>query len=119
MDILLDTRNKPTDEFFHFYQNPRWPPAVKGPKSAKFDPANHISPLHSDPAIPIWTKCGIDILVDPRNKPAEETFIFIKIQDGRRQPKIEFWQNFGSKITLQLGKQILFILFGQNLAGAS
>ena len=29
MDILLDPRNKPAKEFFHFFQNTRWPPAVK------------------------------------------------------------------------------------------
>ena len=39
--------------------------------------------------------------VDPRNKPAEEILIFLKIQDGP--------QNFDSKITFQLGKCIPFI----------
>ena len=55
----------------------------KGPKSAKFDPANHIS----DPAHPIWTKCGMDIPLDPRNKAAEQFFIYRKIQDGCRLVK--------------------------------
>ena len=36
----------------------------------------------------IQTKFGMDILLDPRNKPAEEFFIFLKIQDGRRRSKI-------------------------------
>ena len=116
MDILLDTRNKPTDEFFHFYQNPRWPPAVKGPKSAKFDPANHISALHSDPAIPIWTKCGIDILLDPRNKPAEQFFIYRKIQDGHRLVKGPKSAKFDPQITFRPGIRIRLIQFGQNLA---
>ena len=35
-----------------------------------------------------YTKFGMDILHDPRNKPAEEFFIFLKIQDGRRRSKI-------------------------------
>ena len=35
----------------------------------------------------------MDILLDPRNKPAKEFFIFLKIQDGRRRSKIEFQQN--------------------------
>ena len=30
----------------------------------------------------------MDILLDPRNKPAKEFFIFLKIQDGRRRSKI-------------------------------
>ena len=85
-------------------------------KSTKYDPTNNISARHLETVHSICTKFGMDILVDPRNKPAEEIFIFIKIQDGRRQPKIEFWQNFGSKITFRLGKQILFISFGQKQA---
>ena len=36
----------------------------------------------------IQTKFGMDILLDPRNKPAKEFFIFLKIQDGRRRSKI-------------------------------
>ena len=35
-----------------------------------------------DPAHLIWTKFGMDILLDPRNKPAEEIFIFLKIHDA-------------------------------------
>ena len=79
IDILLDPRNKPAEEFFHLSQNPRWPPAVKDPNSAKFDPANHISAQHSNRAHPIMTRCGIDILLDPRNKPAVQLFISSKI----------------------------------------
>ena len=43
---------------FLFFSNPRRPPEVKGPKSAKFDPTNHISAQHLDPVHPIWTKFG-------------------------------------------------------------
>ena len=39
---------------------------------------NNLHPVHR-----IQTKFGIDILLDPRNNPAEEFFIFLKIQDGR------------------------------------
>ena len=50
MDILLDPRNKPAKEFFHFFQNPRWPPAVKNFRRVilfqcfcnNFDPVNRI-----------------------------------------------------------------------------
>ena len=83
----------------------------------KFDPINFISAPHSHPICLIWTKFGMDILIDHRNQPAEEFFIFLKIQDGRRWSKIDFRQNFGSKITFWLGKWISFIRFGQNLAG--
>ena len=69
-----------------------------------------------DPFHPIWTEFGIDILHDFRNKPAVEFFIFLQIQDGRWWSKIEFQQNFGSKITFRLGKWIPFIQFGHNLA---
>ena len=41
---------------FSFSQNPRWPPAVKSPKSAKFYPTNHILAHHLDLVHPIWTK---------------------------------------------------------------
>ena len=80
MDILLDPRNKPAKEFFHFFQNPRWPPAVKNFRRVilfqcfcnNFNPVNRIQ-----------TKFVMNILLHPRNNPAEEFFIFLKIQDGR------------------------------------
>ena len=50
---------------------------------------NNLDPVHR-----IQTKVGIDILLDPRNKPAEEFFIFIKIQDGRRRSKLKNRQIF-------------------------
>ena len=75
-------------------------------------PAPHLDLVH-----PIWTIFGMDILLDPRNKPTEEICILLKIQDGRWRSKIEFQHNFGSKITFRLGKWIPLIRFGQNLAG--
>ena len=44
---------------------------------------NNLDPVHR-----IQTKFGMDILLDPRNNPAEEFFIFLKIQDGCRRSKI-------------------------------
>ena len=41
-----------------------------------------------DPVYRIQTKFGMNILLDPRDKPEEEFFIFLKIQDGRRRSKI-------------------------------
>ena len=35
------------------------------------------------PVNQIQTKFGMNILLDPRNNPPEEFFIFLKIQDGR------------------------------------
>ena len=63
MDILLDL------------ENPRWPPAVEGPKSAKFDPTNHNFARHLDQVHLIWT---MEILLDPRNKPADFLSFFSK-----------------------------------------
>ena len=48
----------------------------------------HIFCNNLDPAHRIQTKFGMDILLDPWNKPAKEFFIFLKIQDGRRRSKI-------------------------------
>ncbi len=46
-----------------------------------------ISAQHFDPVHPIWTKFGMNILLDPSNKPAQEFLIYRKIQDGRRRSK--------------------------------
>ena len=70
-----------------------------------------------DPVHRIQTKFGMDILLDPRNKPAEEFFIFLKIQDGRRRSKVQNRPNFTPQITFWLIIWIWFIRFGPNLAG--
>ena len=49
---------------------------------------------NSDPVHLIWTTFGMDILIDPRNKPAEEFVIFLKIQDGRWRTKLKQRPNF-------------------------
>ena len=59
----------------------------------KFDPTNYISARHLNPVHPIWTKFGMNIKVDHRNKAAGEFSIFLEIQDGCRRSKIEFRQN--------------------------
>ena len=48
----------------------------------------HIFASHLDPFHRIQSKFGMDILLDHRNKPAKDFFIFLKIQDGRRRSKI-------------------------------
>ena len=58
----------------------------------------------------------MDILLDHRNKPAEEFFIFLKIQDGRRRPKVQNRPNFTPQITFFAITWIRFIGFRQNLA---
>ena len=109
MDIQLDPRNKPAEEFFSKSKM-----AAGGQKFATRYTyecfCNNLDSVHR-----IQTKFGMDILLDPRNKLVEEFFIFLKIQDGRRRSKIEFRHNFGSKFTFRLGKWIPFIRFGQNL----
>ena len=73
---------------------------------------NNLDPVHR-----IQTKFGMDILLDPRNKPAEEFFIFLKIQDGRRLSKVQNRPNFTPQIKFWLIIWIWFIRFGPNLAG--
>ena len=67
---------------------------------------------HLDPVHLIWTKFGMDILVDPRNKPVEGFFIFLKIQDGRRRSKIAlgvyFWGSY--KLTGQFNSSLISLL---------
>jgi hypothetical protein len=41
-------------------------------KMTKFDPTNHISARHFDLVHQIWTKFGMNILLDPTNKFAQE-----------------------------------------------
>ena len=73
---------------------------------------NNLDPVHR-----IQTKFGMDILLDPRNKPAEEFFIFLKIQDGRRLSQVQNRPNFTPQIKFWLIIWIWFIRFGPNLAG--
>ena len=62
---------------------------------------NNLDPVHR-----IQTKFGMDILLDPRNKPAKEFFIFPKIQDGRQRSKNEFrpagGQKFATRYTFSM-----------------
>ena len=86
-------------------------------------PQNECFWNNSNPVHLIWTKFGMDILLDPRDKPAEEFFIVLKIQDGRRQSKICDASSMNcfaaageGKITFWLGIWIPFIRFGQKFA---
>ena len=65
----------------------------------------------------IQTKFGMDILLDPWNKPAKEFFIFLKIQDDHGRSKVQNRPNFTPQITFLLIIWIRFIRFGPNLAG--
>ena len=49
-------------------------PEVKGPKTTKFDPTNHISAQHLDLVHHIRTKFGMNILLDLTNKFAQEFY---------------------------------------------
>ena len=57
----------------------------------------------------------MDILLDPRNKPTEEIFIFLKIQDGRWWSKVRNRPNLTPQITFRLRIWIQFVRFGQYL----
>ena len=58
-------------------------------KIYKFDPTSQISARHLDLVNQIRTKFGMNIELDPSNKPAQEFFIYRKIQDGRRGSKVK------------------------------
>ena len=77
---------------------------------------NHIFLNNSDPVHPIWTKLGMDILLDIRNKPVGEFLIFLNIQDCRLRSKVQNRPNLTLQITFRLGIWIRFIGFRQNLA---
>ena len=92
---------------------------VKSPKSTKFDPSyptNHFSAWHLNPVHLIWIKFGMDILLDHKNKSAQEFLINRKIQDGRQGSKVQNRPNLTPPILFRLGIWLLFIRFGQNLA---
>ena len=150
MNILLDPRNKPAEEFFIFLkiQDGRrrskkicpslganvtnearytfsmfsWNPTFNifsshwkvgssmncfftggggGGGGRVFAPP-HIFCNNLDPAHRIQTKFGMDILLDPWNKPAKEFFIFIKIQDRRLRSNVQNRQNLTLQITFRL-----------------
>ena len=107
--MLLDLNKQAYGIIFDVSQNSRWRPSVKGLKSSKFDPAFRSS--SSD-----LTKIGMDMVFDPKNKPTEEFFIFLKIQDGGLRPKVQNRSNLTLQITFWLGIWIRFIGSRQNLA---
>ena len=59
----------------------------------------------------IQTKFGMDILLDPWNKPAKEFFIFLKIQDDHGRSKVHNQPNFAPQITFFAIIWIRFIGF--------
>ena len=50
---------------------------------------NHVLAWQSDPIHPIWTKIGVGMIFDHGNKPTEDFFIFLKIQDGGLRSKVK------------------------------
>ena len=87
MYILLDVKNKPTEECLIFS---KFMMAAFGQRSktTNFDPINHISARYFNPIHPIWTEIGMDIELDTRNMHADEFSFFLKIEDGRRGQKL-------------------------------
>ena len=61
---------------------------VKGPKSTKYGTTNHILARHLDLVRQIWTKYGMNILLYPINKPAQEFVIHSRIKDGDNTEKL-------------------------------
>ena len=58
----------------------------------------------------------MNIHLRPRNKPAEEFFIFLKNQDGPRRSKVQNRSNLTPQFTSRLRIWIRLIRFGQYLA---
>ena len=69
--MVFDPKNKATEELLIFLKIQDGWPSVKGKKSTKFDPSNYILARHLDPVRLIWTKFGMDMLVDHGNKRVE------------------------------------------------
>ena len=69
MNIELDPSNKPAQEFFIYRKIQDGRRGSKNQTTTKFDPTNHISARHLVPVHQIWTKFGMNILLDPSNKP--------------------------------------------------
>jgi hypothetical protein len=122
MDIQLDLSNKPAQEFRIYWKIQDGRRGVKSPKSTKFDPSyptNHFSAWHLNPVHLIWIKFGMDILLDHKNKSAQEFLINRKIQDGRHSgvkcPKSTKFDPT-NHILARRGTLISFIKFGQILA---
>ena len=96
----------------------KWHGHATWPKSTKFDPTNHISAWHLDPVHLIWTKFGVEILLDLRKKHIFSFYSKSKMATGDQKLNLYKNQNqpnLTPQITFQLGKWILFIWFGQNL----
>ena len=70
---------------------------------------NHILAWQLDPVHPIWTKIGMDMVFDPKNKPTEEFLIFLKIQDGGLRSKVRNQPNLTPEIIFPLGIWIRFV----------
>jgi hypothetical protein len=56
---------------------------------AEIDSLNYILAQLTVSVCLILTKFGMDILLDPKNKSAQEFLIYRKIQDGRRGSKVQ------------------------------
>ena len=53
-----------------------------------------------DPVHPILTKFGMNILIDPRNKPADEFLIFLELQHGGLPSKVQNRPNLTPQINI-------------------
>ncbi len=62
----------------------------------------------------IFTKFGMDILLDSKNKSEQEFIIYGKIQDGRQGSKVQNRPNLTPQTLFRLSIWLLFIRFGQN-----
>ena len=71
MDVLVDPRNMPVEEFLIFLKIQDGHQWSKIEFQIKMRLKNHISAWQTVHIHPIWTKFGRNILLDPSNKPTE------------------------------------------------
>ena len=112
MDLVFDPKNKATDELLIFLKIQDC--GLRSKVQNRLD---------LTPQITFWLCIWIPFVRFGQNLAwtyylTDFFYIFLKIQGGHRRSKIEFRQNFSSKITFWFGKWTPIIQFRHNLAGA-
>ena len=91
-------------------------PGVKNWTLTNFRLKNYIWARQTNSVHLIWTKIGMDMILDPKNKSVKEFDFFFKIQDGCWGSKIELGEFFGKKNYILARQMDPVHPVGQNLA---
>ena len=78
---------------------------------AEIDSLNYILAQLTVSVCLILTKFGMDILIEHKNKYAQEFLIYRKIQDGHQGSKVQNRPNLSTQITFRLETWMYFIRF--------